>query len=186
MKVKKMANKQNIDVKKRIMFSKEDDYYFITYNILVFLETLGCISENTRFVDYTKLTYIIPFISNNILLENLVRFSNSNYLLNREEIDLLRETYYSSRLKLKLVTSILFALEKNEYIMLKKNETRHSIDIWIRKDKIPGSFFDPSLFKIEIDDTKKLRAIIPRIRTLTVNTLLEQFYSNKGVTVWQV
>jgi len=181
-----MTKKHNIDVKKRIMFSKEDDYYFITYNILVFLEALGCLSENSRFVDHTKLTYIIPFISNKALLEDLVRFNNSNYLLNREEIDLLRETYYSSRLKLKLVTSILFALEHNEYIELKKNETRHSIDIWIRKDKIPSSFFNPSLYKIEIEHTQKLRAIIPRIRTLTVSTLLEQFYGNKGVKVWQV
>lgn len=181
-----MSNKQNLDVKKRIMFSKEDDYYFITYNILVFLDTLGCVSENRRFVDYTKLTYIIPFISNHLLLDIVVRFNNSNHLPSSDEIELLRETYYSSRLKLKSVTSILFALEHNKYIELQKNETRHSIDIWIRKDKIPESFFDSSLYKIEIEHTQKVREISPRIRTLTVSKLLEQFFGNKGVTVWQV
>ncbi len=168
------------------MFNKDEDYYFITYNILVFLDILGCVSEKSKFLDYTKLSYIIPFISNHLLLDLIVDFSQTNHLPNNEEIELLRETYYKSRLKLKLVTSILFTLERNEYIALQKNLTRNTIDIWIRKDKIPESFFNPSLYRIEIEHTKKLREVSPRIRTLTVNTLLDQLFGNKGVTVWQV
>jgi len=181
-----MNNKQNLDVKKRIMFNKEDDYYFITYNILVFLDTLGCVNENNRFIDYTKLTYIIPFISNHILLDIIVRYKDSDQLPNNEELELLKETYYRSRLKIKLLTSILFALERNEYIALKKNSSRHTIDIWLQKDKIPESFFDSKLFNIEIEHSKKLKEVSPRIRILTVGKLLERLFRDKGVKVWQV
>lgn len=38
----------HMNVKKRMMFSTEGDYYYFAYNSIIFLHTLGFTSENQR------------------------------------------------------------------------------------------------------------------------------------------
>jgi hypothetical protein len=166
------------------MFSKDDDYYFITYNVLVFLNTIGCTSEKSKFTDYTKLVYIIPFVSDNSLLDILLKYNKLNRLPSKEEIDLLQENYIKSRLRLKLLTSILFTLENKNLIGLVKNNRRKSIDIWINKENIPPNFLKSALFKIEETNSKALKQEIPLIKSIATRTLIQHLFSSKGVRVW--
>ncbi|MCP1359067.1 hypothetical protein [Aneurinibacillus migulanus] len=182
-----MSNKQEkLEVKKKLMFSKEEDYYFITYNVLIFLSTIGCTEEKQKFIDYTKLSYIIPFISNNNLINLLLKYEQLKRKPSKEEIEILQEVYLKSRLKLKLLTSILFALEHNEVIGLSKNEKRNCIDIWLKKDNISEVLLNSSLFKIEVESSLKIKKKFPYLKKLTVKKLLEDLFSSKGVRVWEI
>lgn len=176
--------KENIGIKKRLMFSKDDDYYFITYNVLVFLNAIGCTSEKYKFTDYGKLAYIIPFVSDRGLLDIILQHSESTRIPAKEEIDVLQENYIKSRLRLHLLTSILFALERKELIGLSKNNRRKSIDIWINKKSMPHGFIEASLFKVEYANSEALKDQIPLIKSIAPRTLIEHLFSSKGVTVW--
>jgi len=181
-----MSDKQQkLNVKKRLMFNKEEDYYFITYNVLVFLNTLGCTSEKKKFTDYTKLAYIVPFVSNNGLLDIVLKYNQWERQPSKEETEILRDTYIKSRLRLKLLTSIFFALEHNQIIGLKKNERRSSIDIWINKENIPKNFLDSPIFKIEMENSLMIKNEFPYLKTWAVKTLLDNLFSSKGVRVWE-
>ncbi|MGG3792534.1 hypothetical protein [Geobacillus thermodenitrificans] len=183
--IKSMKNNENINVKKRIMFNKDEDYYFITYNILIILHTFGCKNEKTKWIDYTKLSYLIPFVSDSSLLDLLLHCLNRNRQPNQEEIEILRESYIKSRLKLRLITSILFALEKNNLITLKKNDKRHTIDVWLNQENIPSKLLNSDLFNIEKSNIKRLSQKIQRIKSLSSKTMLEKIFMDNGVRVWE-
>lgn len=176
-----MASKQdNLEIKKRLMFSKDDDYYFITYNVLIFLNTIGCRRPTSKFTDYTKLVYITPFVSD----ASLVRLLPESKKLDEAEIDVLQEHYLKSRIRITLFTSILIAMEHKGLVGLAKNKPRKSIDVWINPDNIPRNFDENSAFRIEETNSRLLKQYIPRITTVTPATLLERLFSSKGVKVW--
>jgi hypothetical protein len=180
-----MENKQlSNNVKKRIMFNRDDDYYFITYNILIFLHTIGCVDDKSKFQDYTKLIYIIPFISYNYLLDIHIHYKETDRSLIDEELQFLSKTYIKSRMRVKLITSILFALERNNLITLEKNTIRNSIDIWVNQDKFPTSFASSSLYKLEVEQAGRFKKLFPKIKTIKTDTLIDSLFSSKGVTTW--
>ncbi|MCU5477790.1 hypothetical protein OCB02_18970 [Bacillus cereus] len=175
---------QNTNVKKRIMFNRDEDYYFITYNILIILKTYGCKNSKSKWIDYRKLSYLLPLVSNSSLLDLYIRYIDDNRIPPKEDIELLRDTYFKSKLRLKLITSILFTLEANQLVSLMKNDRRHTIDIWINQENISKMFFKSELFEAEVQNINKLKNTIPRLKSLSTKTLLERLYTNNGVSVW--
>jgi len=163
------------------MFSKDDDFNFIAYNILVFLQVLGCCKESNKFQDITKLSYIGPFISDGNLLDILVRYQ-SDAIPNLDERNILREVYIKNRLRVKWVFSILFALERQGTVELQKNEKRNCIDIWLVSN---WYLKNDTIYQYEIQNALQLKLIEPKIKTLKIDTLLDKFFKSKGVTVWE-
>ncbi|ANC19295.1 hypothetical protein WR52_11115 [Bacillus cereus] len=176
---------QNTNVKKRIMFNRDEDYYFITYNILIILKAYGCKNSKSKWIDYRKLSYLLPLVSNSSLLDLYIRYIDDNRIPPKEDIELLRDTYFKSKLRLKLITSILFTLEANQLVSLMKNDRRHTIDIWINQENISKTFFKSELFEAEVQNINKLKNTIPRLKSLSTKTLLERLYTNNGVSVWE-
>ncbi|MGR9047563.1 hypothetical protein ACQ4XT_02770 [Halobacillus faecis] len=174
----------HINIKKKIMFSRDEDYYFITYNLLIILNTLDCTSSKTKWTDYTKLIYLIPLVADSKLLATYIKYLKTNKSPSKEDYEVMKETYIKSRLKLNLITSIIFTLESEDLIGLIKNNKRHTIDIWLNKDKISKELLKSSLFDIEINNAKKLKTEIKRLKSLGIKTLLERLYTNNGVRVW--
>ena len=62
-------NINDLSVKKRIMFIKDEDYYFLTYHIFIILDWFNCYSKENLFVDCRKLPYLIYFLSSDINTE---------------------------------------------------------------------------------------------------------------------
>lgn len=172
-------------IKKRIMFSKNDDYYFIVYNTLIFLNTNNFDTLEHKFQDYRKLAYIVPFISNNFLLEML-----DNCVLkgcySSIDINLLQNIYYNTRFNLKTFTAIILAMENKGLVHLLKDPKRSCVDIWIDKEKIPKTFLMNELFNIDANNTILFNKIIPRNRTLTLKTLLKKLFEENGVLIWDL
>jgi hypothetical protein len=183
--VKNEKNIQHLNVKKRIMFNRDEDYYFITYNILIMLHSFGCKDAKSKWADYTKLSYLLPLVADSSLLNLYIRYLDSYRIPSKDENELLRDTYFKSRLRVQLLTSILFTLETNKLISLTKNEKRHTIDIWINRDNISQALLKSNLFDIEIQNIDKLKKAIPRLKSLSTKTLLDRLYSNNGVSVWE-
>jgi hypothetical protein len=172
-------SKQHLNVKKRIMFNKDEDYYFITYNILIILKAFGCKDSKSKWTDYTKLSYILPLVADSSLLDLFIRYLDNHRIPPKEDLEILRETYFKSRLRLKLITSILFTLETNNLISLAKN------DIWINQENIPETLLKSDLFDVEIKNINKLKTAISRLKGLSAKTLLERLYTENGVRVWE-
>lgn len=176
------SSERHIYVKKRLMFDKEDDYYFITYNLIVFLTVLECFNEDKKLVDYTKIAYLIPFISNPMLLNIFSAFQEIGREPPFEERNLLTDAYLRARLRRNLLSSIVVALEQREVVHLSKNQKRGTIDIWL--GNVPEPLQDMDLFELEVKNSRAIKRLIPRLRTLKTQTTLERLYGDMGVQVW--
>jgi len=164
------------------MFNKEEDYYFLTYNTLLILNELECVSREKSFWDYRKLIYLIQFISDTSKLNIII----NKKILNEEDIHILQEIYINSTLKMKLYRTILFALENQGFIHLDRNSKRNSIDVWLDTSRISTKFLNLELFDIEIKNVRELKKQIAKIRTIKSGTLLNKIFTEKGVIAWDV
>lgn len=52
----------NGSAKKRLMFVTHDDFYFLTYNLILVLSALECTSKDKVFTDLKKIAYLIDLI----------------------------------------------------------------------------------------------------------------------------
>ncbi len=170
-------------VKKRIMFNKEDDYYFITYNLMLFLCRNKLVSCDKRLIDYRKLAYIIPFISDRGLLNILENSMEKQD--NGSQIYILQNLYYNTRLNFKIFTPIILALEGKGLIHLLKNPKKSCIDIWLNTDNIPRDFLSNEIFSMEYNNITRFNKLVPRNRTINLNTMLDKIFRENGVMVWE-
>ena len=128
--------------KKRMMFIHKEDYNFLAYNLLIFLDEMKCYSEKTCFKDFRKIAYLIDFISGSANLDEYERFELSNIYLN-------------AQLKKKLLSHLIITLQNKNYLDISLNTTHKTIELWINKDNIPKDFFDKKKFQREISNIKK-------------------------------
>lgn len=172
----------NNKIKKKIMFNKDSDYYFIAYNSILILDSLGCYEGEKNFYDYRKLIYILPFISSQFMLMNSIKTSK----IRQEQIKILEDTYINSKLREPILKSILFTLEKRGYLILEKNESRKCIDVRLLPNSIPQDYLKSDLFKIESDNIKLLKKHYQRLNFISFDTLIEKLFKEKGVIIWDV
>jgi hypothetical protein len=96
-------------IKKKIMFSKGDDFYFLSYNIILILYGLDCFCGQRKFKDYRKLAFILDFISNRNLAKTL---SQNTIIYNPLDRELFTRAYANGLLRLNEIIRLLFTLEK--------------------------------------------------------------------------
>lgn len=173
--------KYNEQIKKRIMFSKDSDYYFITYNSLLILDNLNCYEGKSNFYDYRKLIYILPFIANDDLLRIVIKDT-----LREEEVKILEDTYINAKMREPILKSILFTLEKKGYIKMEKGEIRKSIDLKLTKTSISRDFLKSEFFKIESSNITIFKSSFKRLTVLSLENLIEKLFKEKGVIIWDV
>lgn len=175
----------NMNVKKRMMFSAEDDYYYFAYNTIVFLHTLGFTNNSKRLQEWSKLNYLIPFLSNHALFT--IMASNKALDSKASPIDRnhLKEIYLKSRLRLNWAGSLFFALQQKGIVTLSKNETRKSFDIWLCIENLPKEFSSSELFRMERSHSKQIKTMFSHIRTMKTDSLLDELFRKRGVHIWE-
>lgn len=161
------------EAKKRIMFIQKEDYNFLTFNLLILLKVLNASSKESKFQDFRKIAYLTHFISTN---------SNFNDLSKHE----LAIIYSKSHLKKQLLSHLILILKNKDYIGVDVNYGRNSLDIWLIEDNIPNDFFDRNLFYKEIENIKKLKSELPRLKVLTIKNIVETIFTNNKVITWEV
>lgn len=178
---------ENANIKKRILFDKDKDACFLTYNILIILDFLGCYNFENGFVDYRKLSYLIDFVSSDILTNIIVKFAPPT---TKEKIQL-RNSYINASSRQNRIYLVLQALQQKGIINLifdKKDVFKNKLFIKETKKDLVESIINKKYFKYEYENLKKFQDAksIKGIRTYKFTTLLKQIYENNGVKVWEV
>lgn len=159
--------------KRRMMFIQGEDYNFLAYNLLIFLNEMGCHSEKTKFKDFRKIAYLIDFISGSTNLAEYDKFELSNI-------------YLKAQLKKKLLSHLIITLKNKNYVDISLNTTHKTIELWINKENIPKDFFDKVVFKREISNIQKLRKELKITRISLLKNLIDGIFTNRGVSTWEV
>lgn len=167
------------------MFSKEDDYNYIAYHILIILEFFEC-TNNKMWIDYKKIIFLYQFISNKSLFELLHRAVNEDFKIDSVDYEILNESYNNSFLKQQLVFLVIINLERNGLISIQKNATRLSLDIYIKDIEKIKSLISDSLFIEDRENLKAIKKIFPQLRTMTLKTFLVKIYKRNGVQLWEI
>ena len=168
-------------IKRSLMFSKGDDLYFLSYNVLLLLQGLKCECGKRIFKDHRKLAFLIDFISNRNLA---VTLKQSGPVLNVIDRELFTRAYADGLLRLNQVIRLLFTLEKRGFIQLKREIKTNTIDVCVIPGNQLNDFFDKKLFKLEAENLDVIKAAIPKLNVLTLDTLLNRLFDNHGVRTW--
>jgi hypothetical protein len=167
--------------KKRIMFIKGDDFYFMSYNILLLLLTLKCFEKRT-FKDCRKLPFITEFISNKHLVEIIDRYKNTEKI-NLIDRELVIRAYTNARMRINDTLKLLTTLEKRGLVNLENSSSQ--VNIVLKKNSEINSLFKESVFLPEKDNIKILRKNIKRISIINLETLLNNLFDDLGIKRWE-
>lgn len=174
----------NLEAKKRILFDKDKDACFLTYNILIILDFYKCYSSNCVFNDYRKLTYLIDFVSSDILA-NII--SKDTIITPKEKI-LLHNSYTNSSSRQNKLFLVIQSLRQKQIIDVSfdENNPLKSRLFLIDQDKI-APIIDKKIFKYEYNNLKNFNGskIIRGIKSYKLLTLLQQIYETKGIKIWE-
>lgn len=165
--------KDRKSAKKRMMFIQREDYNFLTYNFLILLNELNCLSKDKKFNDFRKIAYLIEFISNNIDIEDYTEIELSNI-------------YLRAQLKKKLLSHLIITLKNKQYLDISLNTTHRTLDVWINKEKIPDDFFNNKYFSQEISNIQKLKKFAKVSSKQKLKTMIDNLYTNRGVLTWEI
>ncbi len=171
----------NPTIKKKIMFSKGDDFYFLTYNILLILYGLDCICGKRTFKDYRKLAFMIDFVSNRNLANTI---KNKGVIVNPIDRELFTRAYANGLLRLNQIIRLLFTLENQGLIKLEREQGKDVVNICLTDLALKNTFFDKELFKLELNNLNLLSTTIQRSSSLTLDTLLTKLFENHGIKTW--
>jgi hypothetical protein len=164
------------------MFLSGEDFYFITYAILVFLHALGC--KNGRFFrDSKKLSLLIPFITDSALIGILERAKGCP-IKNPVDAEFLLDAFMNGVIREPEVIKLLAVLEKRKIVSL--GQMGPEINVSMNSDELPEEFFKNEGFKTEFDNSIRIKKIIPRLSTLTKDSLIYRLYDEHGIKRWQI
>ncbi|MBI1890441.1 MAG: hypothetical protein HYS18_07340 [Burkholderiales bacterium] len=194
----------NKEVKKSLMYFSGEDFYYFTYSIILLLDLLDC--ENGKFFkDYRKLPFLIDLVNDENLiyiLESSLSETASNEpegetasdaavlrlpisrKLNKLDKEYMFRSYSTGIARRSEILKLLFTLEQKEFVVLQKGGSQSDIDVSLIKEKVPSEFFNKKLFAKEYKNIQKLRSLVKRISSLTLNTMLTKLYTNQGVKTW--
>ncbi|MFC4218976.1 hypothetical protein [Flagellimonas marina] len=177
---------KDLGVKKRMMFIMGEDYNFLAYNIFIILNGLGCISGRSFLKDHRKLSFLIDFVSDSKLLDVLEKqIRNYNASLNEYDKDVLNQSFTNSVLRMKTINQLIYTLNNEELIQVEEKKLE-VLNVTLVKQAVDSGFFRGGTFKIERDNLKRLKSLVPRISILDISNLLSQLYYKHGVIDEQI
>lgn len=159
--------------KKRMMFIQKEDYNFLTYNLMIFLYTLGCTSESKKFRDFRKIAYLVDFINSG---GNLLEYSQNELAI----------IYSKAQLKKQLISHLLVILKNHDFVGVAINTTYNSFDVWLNVEKIPSDFFDKEYFKNEIYNINILKQNASSLKTVPIKKLVDKLFTSNNVITWEI
>ncbi len=172
-----------MDNKKRLMFSLQDDYYYITLKILLIMKCYDCYSK--PFVDYRKLSILFEIIKDektNHFIEKLL--VNDAPKVDLFDNDRIIDIVCNSKLSVPVIKRILLFLESKGIIELTKNSKKNTIDIKLVKDNdiyelLESGRFDEDRARIQI-----IKTHIPNARYIKFTTLKVKLFGKHEVIKW--
>lgn len=180
--LKKNSTETIPEKRKRLSFIKTEDLYYMIYNILLILYTYGCISEDKKFKDYRKLSYILIFINNKRNIQ-LLKYITEDHINNLEKKKELKKLYFLGMENREYLKYVLLLLEKKEIIGLTLN--KDIISVYLIIDNEIESFLKNKIFNNDKDNILGLKEIIKSIKTIKYESFIKKVFKENGVSVWE-
>jgi len=158
-----------------------EDFYFLSYSILLTLRILP--SRGTAFRDHRKLGHVVQFISDTRLLSVLDR-NRDKPVDNGVDRELLFAAYAKAEMLKRETYKLLLSMHGRGLVQAEPNSNLGVVDVTLKDDAIDEAFFEDRLFEQERTNARTLRALVPRLSTLTMETFLEKVYVKRGVRAW--
>lgn len=171
-------------VKKRMMYSKGDDFYFLTYNLLVLASELKCFSQDKPFVDHRKAAFLVSFVSDPWLSQIVLRSNDAGRAPSNADRSELAKVYADGSTRIHLMTRLLFASERKGLLTLYPSKRQQAIDFSINRELLPEDFLGNPIFDVERANVTLLRKLMPQLRSSTLSNMLERLFVENGVQVW--
>ncbi|MES1178239.1 MAG: hypothetical protein ABUL62_28210 [Myxococcales bacterium] len=165
--------------KRRIMFVAGEDFYFLTYTLLVLLRELKAASAERALVDSRKLSYVADFLSSDADLQLAVTSAPLSSSA-RSRLALLYDRAVSRRIA---VERLVEALATRGLIQV----SRPSFDadrVHLVENAEVAKLLDDPRYSAEAARLKALRKNMPLLRTMTLETLKERLFAERGVRTW--
>lgn len=174
-----MPQRESINLR-RLNHLVGEDFYFLSYNIIVALEVI-C-PRGAIFRDHRKLAHVIQFVSDARLLSILDR-SKSKMIENAVDRELLFGAFTKAELVKREIYKLLLSLDRRAVISAVPATTPGSIDLSIRRD-VARTLTADDIFSEEVENASRLRLLVPRLAVMTLDTFLDRVYVKRGVRAW--
>ena len=174
------------DIKKRILFDKDKDACFLTYNILIILDFFNCYNIENSFNDYRKLSYLVDFTSSDVLTNIIAKWG----LPTQKEKIQLRSSYINASSRQNRIYLVLQALQNKGIINLilnKQDILKNKLFINDNNKHLIEPIINKAYFKYEYENLRNFNksSSIKGVKTYKFTTLLNQIYEQNGVKVWE-
>lgn len=178
----------DIDVlgaKKRLMFVKGEDFYFITYNILLLLNALRCDGPSRPFKDHRRLAFLIDFVADPRLtaIINRRRLIPARSVHPRDRHELVR-AYSNGSGRIHLVTRLVWAMETKGLVSIMRGDKAVAANVTLVPEKVPADFLGSELYEQERQNISALTTLMPKLRTSSLETTLDVLFRQQGVPTW--
>lgn len=177
-----MHNK-NSNNKKRIMYIKSNDYYYLSYNVILILYVMQCFNPKKFFQDYRKLFFISDFISDSKLLSILKKDTSS---LNVSDKQLLSRVYSNGLTSRNQINQVLYLLERKDIVVLEKNDNWKTYDVSLNLENIDKTFFSRDVFMNEMKNIHEFKSYFHGLSSIKYETMLSKIFNENGVSVWHI
>lgn len=165
-----------------MMFILEEDYYFITIKLLSILKALDC--DKKPFEDYRKLGIILEAVKseeNIIFFQKLMNHSQQNIFDNEKTI----KFFCDSRLNVSVIKRVLFFLEKQNMVEMTRSIKNSNIDVILKETEAFNSLIEMRILDEDLNRCLAVRKLIPRIRSLKLETLQNKVFGYDEVSKWE-
>jgi len=170
--------------RKRLMFLTQEDFYFLTYNSLILLSGLGSTTKNKSLKDMRKLAFLIDFVSSPYLTALMSKSTQDDTNLPEQDKAALASAYARAKDRLPFVNRLVYALEKRSLVSTQQDLETKTVNVFLQSTDLSETFINSELFEFERKNIQELLVTIPRVRTLSLSTLLERLFRNHGVVTW--
>ena len=175
----------DLSVKKRIMFIKDEDYNYLTYNILIILDYLKCYSQDKTFTGYMKLAVLISCLTSDTDTDLFIQAvtlkdCQSNFFIYED----LLKIYTKSKSMQGHVKRLLFALKTKKVIDVLPDKF-NSVGAYIYQSKDMLDILHDNMFKEEYKRIEKMQKAYPRVRSIKYETFIKKVFIDNGVGKWE-
>lgn len=174
---------KNKEAKKSLMYLSGEDFYVFCYAVLIVLDYLNC-KDGRYFKDYRKLAFLIEFIKDEKL--NYIISNSHEKSLNPIDKEYLFSSYSTGLGRRSEILKLLFTLEKKNYVVLDKSDTRSLVNVSLNKEAIPQEFFDKNTFSWEYQNIGVFTQCVKRLTALKMDTMLDRIYVQNGIRIWAI
>lgn len=167
---------------KRLWFATADDSYYLTYNAAVLLAELGYHGEGSAFRDHRKLAYLIDFIADPALASVLERHPGNCAVRNYDDRRRLQAAYLSGVTRVPFLTRLVLSLAHSELLCVDRHGTELSVRL--KRDGALYALVQEDIYEQERRNARRLRKAVRALGRLTMATMLDRLFREKGVAEW--